>query len=444
MRISSALRLIAFVLILPFSRAADLPDVKAGTISVVSGNGMPKNIVKKGADWNFGPGSPWTHRGWQYAAYWDDARQVSVARRKLPSGEWEVASLPGYQRTESGDRGKGGSISRGFGDGHEKVAMGVSPDGVIHLAFDHHLSTLRYRTSISPVANDPGPHPWNADLFGPVADNLGGPKIESVTYPTFSTDGKSFVLYLRLNGGSGSADSHFFDYNEGKWTTGSAAVGKVIDKNWSGGDKTVNAYPHGLVFHEGRRHLTWCWRDTPEPKTSHDLCYSYSDDGGETWRNNDGKVIGITGKSFITADSPGVSVWPIPRGKRYQNGGSMTVDSAGRVHVLIKGEDGKPAHFTRDPSTAKWARHSVALAGVLVPGLGDQLYTVTEDGLWSSPASHPGESKRLATGQPDLFKDSKMGAETRSRREDGWISVIGQRGKQISVIDYPMTPLATP
>lgn len=79
--------------------------------STVSSNGMPKNIVPKGADWNFGPGSLWSHRGWQYAAYWDDARQVSVARRQLPDGAWSVVSLPGYQRSAAGDRGKGGPIS---------------------------------------------------------------------------------------------------------------------------------------------------------------------------------------------------------------------------------------------------------------------------------------------------------------------------------------------
>jgi BNR repeat-containing family member/alpha-L-rhamnosidase len=186
-------------------------------VSTVGDNGMPKNIVPKGSEWNFGPGSLWTHRGWQYAAYWDEACQVSVARRRLPQGEWSVASLPGYQRTANINRGVAGPISRGFGDSHEKVSMGISPDGVIHLAFDHHVSTLHYRTSILAVANDPAAHPWTADLFGPVRDNLGGPRIEAVTYPGFSSDGKSFVLYLRLNGGSGSADSHFFKSLKFEW-----------------------------------------------------------------------------------------------------------------------------------------------------------------------------------------------------------------------------------
>ena len=172
-------------------------------VSIVGSNGMPKDIVPAGAKWNFGSGSLWTHKGWQYAAYWDDARQVSVARRQLPSGTWSVVSLPGYERTKTENRGKGGAVSRGFGDSHEKVSMGISPDGVIHLAFDHHVSPLRYRRSKMPVANDPSAHPWTTELFGPVQDNLGGGRLEGVTYPNFSVVDSGVVLYLRMGGGSG-------------------------------------------------------------------------------------------------------------------------------------------------------------------------------------------------------------------------------------------------
>ena len=59
-------------------------------------------------------------------------------------------------------------------------------DGFIHLAFDHHLSTLHYRCSKLPVADKPEEYAWGADLFGPVQDHLGGERLESVTYPSFS------------------------------------------------------------------------------------------------------------------------------------------------------------------------------------------------------------------------------------------------------------------
>jgi hypothetical protein len=404
---------------------------------------MPRDIVPRGSQWNFGPGSLWTHQGWQYAAYWDDACQVSVARRQLPDGAWSAVSLPGYQRTATVDRGKGGEISQGFGDGHEKVAMGISADGFIHLSFDHHLSTLRYRTSRLPVAADPTAHPWSSDLFGPVQDHLGGPVLESVTYPKFVADGTRLVLYLRLGGGSGSANSHFFDYEAGRWTINTEAASQVIDRNWSGGDRTVNAYPHELVIHNGRRHLTWCWRDTPDSRTSHDLCYAYSDDQGKTWRNNDGDLIATTGVHFITADSPGVAVWNIPTRTRYRNGGSMTLDTAGRVHVLVQGEHGSPVHFHRDPATGRWGRSEVEVQGVLIAGPGASVFVITEDGLWRASAHDFGKLERLVAGHAALFEDSAMAVDRMRPGQDGWVSVIGQRGRTVSVVDHWMgTPAA--
>ena len=423
--------LLALIFCFSLQAAEHLPH-----LSTVAKNGMPKNIVKVGARWNFGPGSLWTHRGWQYAAYWDDACQVSVARRELPTGAWSTISLPGYQRTESTNRGKAGPKARGFGDGHEKVVMGISPDGIIHLAFDHHVSTLHYRTSKKDVANNPTKHKWTPGLFGPVQDSLGAEKIASVTYPRFTTDGTHFSLYLRLNGGSGNADSHFFHYLDGQWTTPDPASAKVIDKNWSGGNKTVNAYPHGLAIQNGRRHLTWCWRDTPDPKTCHDLCYAYSDDHGKTWLNNSSQLIGRSGEKFITADSPGVAARKLGPDSRFINGGSMTVDQKGRVHVLVRGEDGSPTYFGRDPKTGTWKSKKTNMLAKLVPGPDDKLYLISEDGIWRTSAKDFDKLEPVHTSDSKLFESSKIAVDRHRAAHDGWISVIGQRGKTITVIDY--------
>ncbi|MBD5781612.1 glycoside hydrolase family 88 protein [Pelagicoccus sp. NFK12] len=394
---------------------------------------MPKDIVERPAKWNFGPGALQSHAGWQYAAFWDDQRQVTVARRRLPGGSWHAVSLTGYQRTENGDRGKVGPIARGFGDGHEKVALGISADGYLHLSFDHHGSTLRYRKSLHPVARSPENYSWNDKLFGPVQDNLGGPKIEGVTYPSFANHGKNLSLYLRLNGGSGSADSCLFEYSNGKWFLNDPAQAKIIDKSWSRGNKTVNAYPHSLATHNGRRHLTWCWRDSPKADTTHDLCYAYSDDQGNTWKDNEGNTIGIRGNAFITADTQSAVVWSIPSGTKFVNGGSMTVDASGRVHVLMKGEDGSPAYFQRNPTTGQWSRQSSPSLGSLAAH-DDRVYLVTPEGIESAAADSFAKRDKLASGPATLFEDSKIQVDR--SRADGWISVIGQTGKTVSVVDY--------
>lgn len=407
-------------------------------VSLVGGNGMPRDIVKQRSIWNFGAGALQTHLGWQYAAYWDDARQVSVARRQLPDGIWETVSLPDYQRAEAGNRGKGGAISRGFGDGHEKVSMGISSDGHIHLSFDHHLSTLRYRVTKSPVAANPTAHTWSASLFGPVKDNLGGPKLDYVTYPSFTADGEKLVLYLRMGGGSGAANSHLFTYEAGRWFINTESSSQFINQHWSGGDGTVNAYPHGLVIQGGRWHVTWCWRDTPNVKTCHDLCYAYSEDSGKTWRNSEEEVIAVLGKRFITADSPSVAVWSIPTDSGYRNGGSMTVDHDGRVHVVAYGRRKRGIHFMRDPVTRKWSREDGRPLGKLIAGTDGALFLVNAEGIFRSQTDAHRAWVPVVAGWAEWFEDCKMCADVSRVGTDGWISVLGQQGKSIRVVDYKL------
>ncbi|MCM2374751.1 BNR repeat-containing protein [Aporhodopirellula aestuarii] len=396
---------------------------------------MPKTIVKRGASWNFGPGALQTYLGWQYAAFWDANRQVSVARRELPQGDWQCVSLSGYQRTSDTNRGKGGPIARGFGDGHEKVAMGISSDGVIHLAFDHHVSTLHYRCSRRGLANKPAGFTWSDDMFGAVQDNLGGPSIASVTYPNFVRDGDRMSLYLRLNGGSGNADSHFFEYQAGRWVVNDAGSSKLIDKHWSGGNGTVNAYPHTMVVHEGRRHLTWCWRDTPDARTCHDLCYAYSDDHGRMWKNNAGETIAERGSKHITADSPGIVVLEIPPGSTYTNGGSMTVDDTGGIHILMRGPNGRALTAQRNIQTGDWNRGEGLTLGELV-AVPRQLLVVAESGLYRASNAGHGTLTRLDGPIESWCKDSRFVVD-RSRWQHGQtISVIGQNGTVVSVIDF--------
>lgn len=409
-------------------------------VSTVTKMGMPRTIVPKGARWNFGSGALQTYRNWQYAAFWDANAQVTVARRELPQGAWQCVSLGGYQRTSSINRGNAGPIARGFGDGHEKVAMGISSDGVIHLAFDHHVSTLHYRCSRPGLANDPTQFTWSEDLFGTVQDNLGGPRIETVTYPSFVRDGDRMSLYLRLNGGSGSADSHFFEYQTGRWIVNDAISSKLIDKHWSGGNGTVNAYPHTMVVHEDRRHLTWCWRDTPDARTCHNLCYAYSDDQGQTWKNNAGEAIARLGSKHISADSPGIVVLDIPSGSSYVNGGSMAVDDAGDVYVLMRGPNGRPMTVRRDASTGHWNRWEGSTLGVLLASP-RQLLIVAESGLHRSSSDGPGVLAVISEPIESLCEDSRFAVDRQRWKHDETVSVIGQKGTEVNVIDIALSGL---
>jgi hypothetical protein len=151
--------------------------------------------------------------------------------------------------------------------------------------------------------------------------------------------------------------------------------------------------------------------------------------------NNDGQVVAETGKSFISVDSPGITVWPIPSGTKYINNGSMTVDTCGRVHVLVRGEDGSPAHFQRDPATAKWTRKPCVRRGKLLPAPNGQTLIVSDEGVQRMSADRFRVIEQIAHIHPELFEDSKIVVDSQRLSEDGWLSVIGQRGKRVTVVD---------
>jgi ribosomal protein L24E len=190
--------------------------------------------------------------------------------------------------------------------------------------------------------------------------------------------------------------------------------------------------------------MTWSWRDTPDAKTSHDLCYAFSDDGGKTWKNNAGVEIGRTGEKYITADSLGVSVWKIPTGTRYINGGSLAISGDGTVHVLCRNKDGSPTHYSRDPKSTEWTSEKCRASGELLATAQGEVFSVSESGLWQLA---PGNDKHLAklnSEQKLLFGDCSPEIDAQRYAHDGWASLIGQKGSLISVIDFklPEEPVA--
>lgn len=304
--------------------------------------------------------------GYQYTAFWNTNRNIVLARRRLPTspggaaGPWQKFDFTDYRLSAD--------------DAHNTISLGIAPgDGTLHLAFDHHGSTLHYRRSVVGLLTDPENVPWAAASFGAVTSALvGSTTVTLVTYPRFVTEpgGKKLLLSARI-GESGSGDEHLWEYDTTThaWTS----LGEYIE----GTDASMNAYLHGLSYTRGgsRLHATWCWRDTPDPTTNHDLLYIYSDDHGRTWHNNAGDKVATTGAVFVTRDTPGLSVWPIDQNRGLINQEHMAVDASGRVHVLLSHlPDGEPStsnftnarsrsqffHYVRD-TDGTWTRHSLGL-----------------------------------------------------------------------------------
>ena len=289
-----------------------------------------------------------SYNNWQYATYFDAKKRLCVARRELPTGPWQRITFDDYTINHT--------------DVHNVAVIGICPrDGTIHLAFDHHGHPLRYRISIPNAATNPKQTQWTTQLFSPTTSELvSGQQITRVTYPAFvnSPNGKLILFYR--TGGSGNGQSQFAEYdptNTPAWTLKNIFIDSKGDYNSS---STRNAYHNGFDFTaDGKLHTTWVWREGADMGqwgilNCHDLMYAYSPDEGKTWHNNVNKPIAVAGQSPINIDSPKLCVFEVRWRWGLMNQLTQTVDSKGRVHVILWHHPPDADVLSRDQNTWRY------------------------------------------------------------------------------------------
>ena len=173
-------------------------------------------------------------KGWQYATYYNAARQLCLARRQTGGSHWEVIRFEDYHF-------KGN-------DSHNVSVIGICPaDGTIHLAFDHHGQALHYRRSQPGLALKPGDFTWSSKLFGTTTNQLEpGKALSAVTYPRFLRTPAGGLQFGCRIGGSGNGDKCLADYDPkaGTWKDFGAFIGR---QGMYGESKTRNGYLNGLT-----------------------------------------------------------------------------------------------------------------------------------------------------------------------------------------------------
>ncbi|MCR2804709.1 BNR-4 repeat-containing protein [Paenibacillus soyae] len=301
--------------------------VKKLSDTILAQDGLTFADVKFGFFPNVSGGSIVTYNGYQYTVYYNSDRHVCVARRASGSEAWEIAELTDYLFT---------SI-----DTHNYATLGISSDGVIHLTFDHHANDLHYRSSQQGIANNPAQVQWSSSLFGPVTNQLSGNTITDLSYPTFVQAPNGNLLFMYRTRGSGNGWRFLATYDSAShgWTLN----GKMIHSSgtyvgsYTGTSTQRGNYPLGFVFDQnGRLHMPFIWRETPDAMSNHDINYMYSDNHGLTWKNISGTVVSQTGSTYATVESPGIIVSPIPqrRGLVNSNFNTADADAAGRIHFM--------------------------------------------------------------------------------------------------------------
>ncbi len=298
-----------------------------------------------------------THLSWQYVAYYNGSHHVCIARRKLPTTNWQILELTDYYFDSN--------------DAHNIISMGICPnDGTIHLAFDHHVHPLHYRISNINTAADPDSTTWIPSVFEATRNYLEtGKSVSGLTYPRFwQTPNGNLQMSYRF-GGSGSGDMYLVDYDGNTHSWGNTR--KIIARNGIYSDyrdtsSSRNPYMNAFTYDaNGRLHATWCWREQTQ-WANHDILYAYSDDGGFTWYNNNvpsgvkfetgtdtaqtllklnypetqPQIIGAytgntTDDTCINLNSNGLIVVPVSRAYGLMNQQTQAVDPWNRPHIVM-------------------------------------------------------------------------------------------------------------
>lgn len=319
---------------------------------VAQGVDFPGSLTVQG----FSQCGIWVTSNYIFATYWDVDRRLTLARRSTAFGSsWVRMRFPDVQN----------SI-----DSHCTPTVGVSPqDNSIHLAYGHHVTTLRYRQSGAGAATVADAD-FNGTLFPPMKNYLppSTTSITQLTYPNFVVGKDSNLLLFYRKGGSGDGDTYVAEYSAFPMPTWSTPT-QIINRTGSYmGNTSRSAYPNDIRCKDGVLYLTWCWRESSSSiSTNHDLCYARSADNGQTWYNSAGTQVG-GGGMIMNLNSSGLVVKPISNAYSETNNQGETVDNENRVHTFLRyakvaGGDTDTYYHVWRSTAGTWVTKQLTLPG---------------------------------------------------------------------------------
>jgi len=350
------------ILILQF---AGCTSADKGPQIVPVGKGWAKNSINATI---FRRNSVTTHRDSQYVSFYSEDGHVVLAKRRLGATHWQIKKTK-----HTGDTT----------DAHNSISIAVDGGGVLHVSWDHHCDPLRYCR---------GKAPGSLELGDRIP--MTGRYEEKVTYPEFYNlpDGDLLFVYRDGHSGRGNLMMNRYDVQTRKWS----AVGhNLID-----GQQQRNAYWNGVAIdRQGCWHISWCWRESGDVATNHDMCYARSPDGGKTWYKSTGEKYQLP----ITAENAEYAC-RIPQKSELINQTSMTVDSTGRPLIATfwrrQGTD-VPQYQLIYHDGAKWDSRQV--------GRRKEAFRLSGGGTKYLPMSRP----QVAAGDDGrvyvIFRDKERG-----------------------------------
>ena len=247
--------------------------------------GIPVGSVWSGSPVSF---ALLTHAGRQFVAYYDGERRLTVAARVLPSAQWTTVQPEGVWNDV---RHRPSNVT-GW-DSHNFLRLAVDRDGCLHLSGNMHVDPLVYYRTKKPL-----------DITTlERLDRMTGERETRCTYPVFFKNAGGDLLFRYRDGASGNGSDLYNIYD-----TATRAWRRVLDQPVLEGEGQRNAYALDPVLGpDGRFHLVWMWRDTPDCATNNTLSYARSRDFLH-WENSRGEPIAlpitITRAEIIDAAKP--------------------------------------------------------------------------------------------------------------------------------------------
>lgn len=254
--------------------------------------------------------------GYQFGAYYGPDGELWVVRREIKTDQVELHQIHGSFNTA---------------DAHNSISLGLDRLGFLHISYDQHGDTLRYRRSSKPLSIDA----WGEEL------PMTGIREGQVTYPSFlmSGIGEEYgpLLFLYRLGVSGDGDACLKEYDEvGRcWVDRNPCILKGTgQKPW-----TSSPYWNHPAFDKyGRLHLSFVWRTHATGKdrivNNINIDYALSPDLGKTWFTSRGRPL----KLPITQVNS-ETVFAVSPGTNLINQASSAVDGNGRPHIAFYSDD---------------------------------------------------------------------------------------------------------
>ncbi|MFT5090898.1 MAG: hypothetical protein ACI906_000458 [Candidatus Latescibacterota bacterium] len=280
-----------------------------------------------------------TYKERQFIAFYDAERKMTVGQRPLGEAEFDLHRLAGKWLEARG------RLSTDIAwDSHNSVTMAIDRDDQIHLCGNMHVDPLIYFRTTTPL---------DVSSFERV-DYMVGEHEDRCTYPAFMRGPNGELVFRFRDGASGNGVDYYNQYDEA-----SAAWRRLVDAPILDGMDEMNAYARmPELGRDGRYHMIWMWRDTPDCATNHDISYARSRDL-VTWEAGDGSILPLPIKVRAT---PSI-VDPVPAGGGLINMcQSLGFDAANRPIVSYHKHDdnGNTQAYAARLEEDRWAIYKLS------------------------------------------------------------------------------------